>query len=278
MHFIPISGDPTRAIVRLKDLDTPVRRIFPLGRLLDAVRTRSMGLVSPYMWDDPREDLATLCMLDGHRVPERKGKQQALSAYLAPTWAQCWSLNPGSDTLLRAYSQLNIDKRTGCSVDTTREGVSVMTTVRHLLSASEGWHGAGADCHVIVGRVEYSSDEEIAQRIVNACAQHGPEFFRTIQGRVDSLLHKRKYFSHEEEVRLLMVSRSIHRTEPVRHFEIDPAVLFQSVSFDPRLAEGERRQREEDLREAGYLGTVLKDPSYQRNMYLLQMERDWVDP
>lgn len=113
VQFTSLAGGPTLTRVRLPDLDAKVGRIFPLHWLLEAVRIKSMALVSPKKWDDPREDLAALCMLDGCHVPARRGQQQALSSYLAPTWGQCWSLNPGSDTLLRAYSRV-VKDGTGC--------------------------------------------------------------------------------------------------------------------------------------------------------------------
>src|SRR3546814_6933936 len=103
-----ISADPSRHVARLPDLDVAVRRIFPLGRFLDVLRSKEMGLVAPHSWEDPREDPVALCMLEGSKLSPPKG-QQPLSAYLAPVWAQCWSLNPGSDTLLRAYSRVRID-------------------------------------------------------------------------------------------------------------------------------------------------------------------------
>ncbi|WP_206523483.1 hypothetical protein, partial [Mesorhizobium sp. M5C.F.Ca.IN.020.29.1.1] len=108
MELVPISGDPTRFVTRIPDLDAPIRRIFPLQRLLEVVKSGQMALVATRLWDDPREDPAALCMLDGSQhIPGKS--QRPLAAYLAPAWAQCWSLNPGSDTLLRAYSRVNLD-------------------------------------------------------------------------------------------------------------------------------------------------------------------------
>src|SRR3546814_8536983 len=85
--------------------------------------------------------------------------------------------------------------------DPDAEGVIVTTTVRHLLSAAEGWHADGADSHFVIGGVDYVEDSEIGQRIVNACNTdgYGPAFFRTVPGRAESLLWKRIYFSHRSE-------------------------------------------------------------------------------
>ncbi|MNL85043.1 hypothetical protein D3C87_2132160 [compost metagenome] len=75
-----------------------------------------------------------------------------------------------------------------------------------------------------------------------------------------------------------MISRVNKHFGSVRHLDIDPNTLFQSVSFDPRLAEGERREREAELRDAGFIGPVVKDDSYQGALFQLLMDRDWVDP
>jgi len=242
--------------------------MFPLNRFLDILRSKEMGLVAPHFWDDPREDPTALCMLEGSNLTPPRG-QQALSAYLAPVWAQCWSLNPGSDTLLRAYSRVRIDAKSKRNSDRDAEGVIVTSTVRHLLAAAEGWHADGADCHFVIGRVDYVRDDEIGQRIVNACntVGYGPAFFKTVQGRAESLLWKRSYFAHEQEVRLMLIARGWPKDQPVPHVRnvrVDPSTLFHSISFDPRLLSFETKEREAEARVAGYSGEIIRDNSYQK--------------
>ncbi|SHM74170.1 hypothetical protein SAMN05518668_1351 [Sphingobium sp. YR657] len=282
MNLTQISADPCRHVARLPDLDVVVRRIFPLARFLDVLRSKEMGLVAPHAWEDPREDPTALCVLEGSNLSPPKG-QQPLSAYLAPVWAQCWSLNPGSDTLLRAYSRVRIDPDNQRNSDRDAEGIIVTTTVRHLLSAMEGWHSDGADSHFVIGRVDYIEDVEIGQRIVNACNAegYGPVFFRTVQGRAETLLWKRTYFEHEQEVRLMLIARDWPRDQPtpqVRNVQIEPSTLFRSVSLDPRLIAFEKKEREAEIRDAGYTGEIIPDHSYQKIFNLLQMQRVWPDP
>jgi hypothetical protein len=281
VKLVPIGEDARRFVARIDDLDMPVRRIFNLDRLLDAVRTRIMGLAAPHGWDDPREDLAALCMLDGTGLsPPRQ--QQQLADFLAPAWAQCWSFNPGSDTLLRAYSRVDRDPKTQNNRDRAFEGVTVTTTVRHLLAAAEAWHADGVDCHVVVGRVEYLPDPEIGQRIVNVCnGSAGPSFFRSVQGRADGLMWKRDYFAHEQEVRLMIIARAWPKDAPVppfREVRIDPDLLFREISFDPRLNAAEVREREAEFRAAGFDGPFRLDISYQKILHLLEMRQNWDGP
>jgi hypothetical protein len=282
MEFTQIDANPCRHIARIPDLDVTVRRIFPLGRFLDVLRSKNMGLVAPHVWEDPREDPTALCMLEGSKLSPPKG-QQPLSAYLAPVWAQCWSLNPGSDTLLRAYSRVKIDPNSRRNINRNSEGVIVTTTVRHLISAAESWHADGTDSHFVIGRVDYIKDYEIGQRIVNACNTegYGPGFFRTVQGRAESLMWKRDYFEHEQEVRLMLIARSWPKDQPlpqVRTVRVDPNAIFQCISFDPRLVSFETKEREAEIRAAGFGGEIHHDHSYQKILNLLEMRRDWPSP
>jgi hypothetical protein len=279
MELTQVFADPFRLVARLPDLDVVVRRIFPLTRFLEILRSKEMALIAPHLWDDPREDPAAHCMLDGCNLTPPRG-QQALSTYLAPVWAQCWSLNPGSDTLLRAYSRVKIDCKSNRNSHRDAEGVIVTTTVRHLLAAAEDWHSDCADSHFVIGRVEYVEDEQIRQRIVNACNGRGPALFTTVQGRAESLMWKRTYFEHEQEVRLMLIARSWSEDQPmsvVRKVRFDPNKLFQSVSLDPRLVSFERMEREDEFREAGYSGVISVDPSYAKFLDLIEMQHDWTD-
>lgn len=281
MELVPIDAGASLFVTRIPDLDTPLRRIFPLDRLLDIIRSGEMTLVSPSHWDDPHEDPPARGLLIGFpNLPERVPRQ--LADYLAPAWAQCWSLNPGSDTLLRAYSSVRPDENTKRNSDRVHEGVTVTTTVRQLVSAARCWHEAGADAHVVIGRVEYHERSEIAQRVVNACnGERGPEFFCTVQGRAESLMWKRDYFSHEQEVRLLLIDRAFKHDAPRpsrRAVKVDPNALFTAISVDPRLVAFEAREREREIKDAGYGGEIKADTSYLREFWQVQMLRDWVDP
>jgi hypothetical protein len=280
MDLLDVRSEASRHWVRLPDLDVVVRRIFPVQRFLEAIRSVQLALIAPHLWDDPREDAPSLCMLDGRKHVGGK-MQQPLSDFLAPVWAQCWSLNPGSDTLLRAYSQVRVDPETKLNMLPDQEGVTVSTTVRHLLALGERWHREGADGHLVVGRVEYLDDQEIWQRIVNGCnGKNGPRMFGTVQGRAESLLWKRKYFEHEAEVRVILIDRTKPPVEvsSVRLFNFDPNETFLTVSVDPRLVSFEAREREQQIRDAGFAGEIKRDDSYQKVLSLLEMHRDWDQP
>jgi hypothetical protein len=162
-----------------------------------------------------------------------------------------------------------------------QEGVTVSTTVRHLLALGERWHREGANGYLVAGRVEYLADQEIWQRIVNGCnGKHGPSMFGTVQGRAESLLWKRKYFEHEAEVRLILIDRTKPSADvpSIRLLNFDPNETFLTVSVDPRLVSFEAKEREQEIRDAGFAGEVKRDDSYQKVLSLLEMHRDWDQP
>jgi hypothetical protein len=207
-------------------------------------------------------------------------KQRPLAPFLAPAWAQCWSFNPGSDTLLRAYSRVILDPLESRNVDPRNEGVTVTTTPRRLASALAQWASNNKNFHFVIGRVTYKSEELIGKDIVNIVnGKDGPGFFRSVQGRAESLLWKRDFFRHEEEVRLICLQREGPRdAEKFKSFPIDPNEAFAEISFDPRLKTFERREREAEIQRLGYKGELREDRSYIGTFYQLQMLKDWPEP
>lgn len=79
----------------------------------------------------------------------------------------------------------------------------------------------------------------------------------------------------------MLIGRACSQDQPVpdmRVLRIDPTSLFRSISFDPRLQPGEAKEREAELRDAGYEGEVRPDQSYQGMLGLLEMKKEWPDP
>lgn len=276
-QLLPITGEPSVMWTRIEDANKPMRRIFPLWLLFRAVRLKKLTLVSPRKWEDPQEDPAALCMLDGHKF----GKpQQSLEHYLAPCWAQCWSLNPGSDTLLRAYSRVTLDPLEQRNIDPRNEGVTVTTTPQRMIQALKAWREFQNKGHFVIGAVSYHSVEEISQAITSFVKSDlGPKHFQTVQGRADSLLWKRVYFRHEAEVRILnIVAGGLDGSPDFIHLPFEPNELFEEVSFDPRLSPFERAERKAELERLGYTGTISEDQSYHKIIRGITMEKDWPDP
>lgn len=152
----PVNGTQRVLTARIsnEELDSPIRRIFPLWMLQRALRLRQLTLVSPSLWEDPREDPVANCAMTRlcDEGAGRDFRQTFLERYLAPAWAQCWSFNPGSDTLLRAYSRVQLDELEGRNTDPRNEGVTVTTTPRRLMQAMSKWAKESAEYHFVIAR------------------------------------------------------------------------------------------------------------------------------
>lgn len=263
---------------RIEDMDRPLHRIFPIWMLEEALRLRRLTLVRPSLWIDPREDPCSTFHLQSQA--ETRRPLQELAAYLAPAWAQCWSYEANSDVLLRAYSRVLLDPIAKRNTDPANEGVRVTTTARKLIAAAERWAERTPDHHFFLGRVVYEEEAVFGQSLANKLShKDGPNIFSTPQCRADSLFVKRAMFGHEDEVRLLCVGAGqLHEGENIRSFDIDPNVLFDEIRFDPRLIAFERLEREAKVRNLGFTGTVVEDPSYIGVLTMIPMPDGWPDP
>jgi hypothetical protein len=263
---------------RITDMDRPLHRIFPVWLLEQALRSRKLTLVKPSLWIDPREDLCSMFHLKSRIDPRRP--LQALANYLAPSWAQCWSYETNSDVLLRAYSRVALDPIAKRNTDPANEGVRITTTARKLIAAAEQWAKRTPDHHFFLGCVKYEEEKVFGQSLANKLSnKDGPKYFSTPQGRADSLFVKRAMFRHEDEVRLLCIGTGkLDEGEKIKQFDIDPNSLFDEISFDPRLIAFERLEREAKIRDLGFTGKVVEDPSYLPVLTEILMSSDWPDP
>jgi len=110
--------------------------------------------------------------------------------------------------------------------------------------------------------------------VVNQLNEIGPTQLGTGFSRAWSLTFKRKAFEHEQEVRIIALARPGTSADVIAA-DINPSIVFQEISFDPRLVEFERRDREARIRALGYTGTINVDSSYQRVLLLARLTKHW---
>ncbi|EGQ9698800.1 hypothetical protein FWP48_04945 [Vibrio parahaemolyticus] len=122
------------------------------------------------------------------------------------------------------------------------------------------------------GAVNYLDRQSLFNDIGNTIRDNGLKVYSNPNYRAKLLLLKREAFSHENELRVLFIQRDIQPTRSLLQVQIDPNTLFDEVSFDPRLDEFERREREDVVRNLGFTGTINNNDLYQR--ILLQISID----
>lgn len=203
-HLIHLSQD---------DLRKPIYRVFSVQRLIEICSSGKNTLVRPKKWDDPFENFILTRAV--------AAKQQMYPSVTVQTnfYGQCWTNLEESDAMWRIYSP-------------DKNGVKVKTTVGKLLKSLVNATNRNGEC--FIGKVSYLDDTALRDKL-------GDTSWLTDEaampkGRANTLLFKRREFSHEHEVRLLYLS-PIQITSDVFSYDIDPLKLFDSIQFDPRISD-----------------------------------------
>lgn len=258
-------------LLNIADADAPIYRIYPLWLFEEALRLRQLVLVAPERWQDPYEILTARVMIVYERTAP--GEQQPLGPLLRPAYAQCWSNTKESDTLLRAYSRIVKDPHVGRNTCPCDEGVRVRSTSRKLLQGLEAWSPSPAAKSCFIGSVLYADGDHILQELTNLVDRHGTEALSEGRLRAALLLLKRSAFQHEAEVRLIYIQTRDVPAAPLVRIPINPSEIFDEVTFDPRLAEFERRERETVARSLGYTGAFAESDLYTGQALLVMLDK-----
>lgn len=245
------------------DLDTPVYRIFPLKWLLPSIRDRVLVLPKPASWDDPFEAFL-------FKAAGSYGRYRVeLDKLRAKLYGQCWMTRSESDAMWRIYSTappMNTDEPF-----TERVGLKVKTTVRKLFSALYASSDRLPELCFWVGRVRYLKQEEMDALGADNQAMMGMLTDPSARGHAESLLLKRDAFEHEHEVRFIYdANNGFDATQALYPFTVDPNATFDEVILDPRVSERNCRALHDELRRAGYHGSVSQSTLYVPPRYTIK--------
>jgi len=197
--------------LNLKDeeLDKPIYRIMPVSRLLQCFEEKQLILVPPIKWDDPFENW----LLSSRVKLSSTGELGDMESIRNRVYGQCWTQHRETDAMWRIYS-----------ADTN--GAKVRTTPRKLLEALKADAPNISDVTCFIGKVKYQTQDKLVNSLksINLFNTNG-------SGVAESLLYKRREFSHEKEVRIVYTEGS----GAIHPFSIDPHTIFDEVVFDPRV-------------------------------------------
>lgn len=231
--------------------DEALYQILPL-RHLPALLAGKLTLVQPATWEDPFEALP-------HRIElvdksARPVPPEMLDSHLPVVYAQCWSRTGHSDALLRAYSRVQIESAPGsfkASADESSwfEGVKITTTLARLRRVTDKWSG-----HAVIRPVNYMTEREIDHEIHTLILSLGLKGATSTESVTTMYLMKRKWFAHENEVRLICVD-AVDSPMPLLQLQCDPNDLIHEMTFDPRLPTAHKLERQAFAQSQGYRGT-----------------------
>jgi hypothetical protein len=225
--------------IDVADTKVPVFRVFPVVRLLQAFITRKLDFLPPEKWEDPFENVVLR-----HRVFE--GLRTRI-------YGQCWTLNDAeSDALWRIYSP-------------DKQGVRVRSTVAKVFDSIADTTKEWALLEYWAGRVRYLSEAEIKRRLEDPALLQLHVLEQGARGLVETLLIKRLEFQHENELRFLYLGHEEYfdLLSAKASFGIDPAKVFESLLFDPRMEDDLFETYRQVFRKLGFTGAIERSLLYR---------------
>jgi hypothetical protein len=220
--------------------ETPIFRVFTIDRLFNAIVREELALVRPRMWEDPYENLLYQTPL---RNPD--GSPLSIESLGNRLYGQCWTLASVSDALWRIYSPYKI-------------GIRVRTTVETLFGTIWRDEDENAATRYFIGKVDYLSPAEFLNRFKDPCSLL---FDTSARAPVVALLSKRKAFSHEREVRLILQD-STNREDQIVYVKIKPNEVFKTLQFDPRMDSNTVETFVSVLRSIGFRNRISQSNLY----------------
>lgn len=224
--------------------DQEIYRIFSKDRFLNVLSDKKLTLVKPNLWDDPFENIIF------NSSVEAKNEQKISIRSIGNSYhGQCWTLNEESDAMWRIYSH-------------EKDGIKVKTSVGKLFDAFFDTEES-PELRCYFGKVQYKNEQEIVKMLQDKNLMHNMIFDHAGYEAAKSLLFKRTEFSHEMEARLIHVTFDENsRNKDIYEFKIDPNIVFDSITLDPRISDKDYNQLYNELVKLG-----LTIPIYKSNLY-----------
>lgn len=239
--------------LHISSWDTPIYRVFKLKRFKDLLTSRMNGLVSPFMWDDPFENLLLRC-----KVRDPTGELGSLEPIASGWYGQCWTLNRDSDAMWRIYSP-------------EKTGVRAATTIKKLFSSI--WNPSDKYRHLkyFIGIVQYLDRAKIEQFLATTSFTNLAVGGQT-HNFAETLCMKRKEFEHEKEVRILTYDAEGNMGEKgVLNFPFDHQKILDGVTLDPRLLAPDFERIRMELKDSGCMLPIDQSELYKINNTIIRL-------
>ncbi len=198
------------------EISKPIYRIISFDRLVSIFKSNQMAFVKPEKWDDPFENIIAKTKIDMGTSMASSSLEVGIRKNSHGT---CWTRRSTSDAIWRIYSH---DKK----------AVRIKSTPEVISRNITKWLQTYPMSKLFIGKVEYLTTDQIkikakefAKRILSG---------ESSKAAAESLLFKRRSFSHEEEVRVLVIDQHDISKDGMLYINVDPHDLIQSVVIDSR--------------------------------------------
>lgn len=202
-----------RCVLNNLDLNKPIYKYIPFKYVLNMIKTQKLYICEVKQWKDTYENFLL--------KQKFKYKNITLKAdnVIDHIYGQCWTSLNESDAMWRIYSSpLNID-------DTA---IKIKTTAQKLFDSIY----ISDECMATtsIGVVKYYYKKDLLQWIKSLHLHTAQDIGDNI---VPSMYMKRKPFSHEKEIRIIiMLDTNIGE---ILKYDINPDNFFEEFVIDPRL-------------------------------------------
>jgi hypothetical protein len=222
------------------DFERYIYRITSFDRFIVGLKNHEIVLVSIDKWDDPFENF-----LFGREHTLKNGEIFSFDSIRGHIFAQCWTFNEESDFSWKVYSSNSSGIKLKARLS------DFYNKVRSTLSNSN---------KLRVGKVKYLKLTEIKKKYEKDFSKHEFDIMELLS--TQSLLIKRKIYSHENEVRFFYVTESDAEQNEYFKIKIDYNDIIESVSFDPRISLSEFEKKSKIIKDFGFKGDIFKSDIY----------------
>lgn len=224
------------------DLDRPIYRYVSFARLVEHFKTGKFGLAKTEKWDDPFENY-----IAGATYKQGQGTIKLALRRIAH--GSCWTRKGVSDAMWRIYSS---DKLAVRISSTPRLLGAALTTALSKADRSR-WY---------IGSVTYLPQSKILERAENLAKEILKS--KSDLAAAKSFLFKRNSFSHEDEIRILVIDRHGRSRGGILSLAIDPFQVINSILVDSRAPEAIFDVYKKYLKtEIGFTGRIAKSTLYR---------------
>lgn len=240
--------------IERKNYDVPIYRYIPMDYLLHLLTNHQLLISQTKLWEDTYENFLTTAKFQWGTTPV------SYRGFLSGFYGQCWTLLKETDALWRIYSGY-------------KKGVRIKSKINKLLgiSLNEVNYKPFSTRIRIIGQVSYLTKNQINKWIEKQ--NIGLINDKTLR---ESLFIKRKEFSHEKEVRLI-IHKNINEEEEAKGIEhthiqlkIEPNELIDEITFDPRIKEEDFKTCKQIIKNMGYTKMITKSKLYEFEPLLIK--------
>jgi hypothetical protein len=222
--------------IKANNYNIPIFKFMPFEYVVRTLKDNQLLVAQTQKWEDVYENFLLKTRMSSE-----------IKKYLPVFYGQCWSFRRETDALWRIYSP-------------SKDSVRIKTTIKKLAEVAVQEKNAGPHTlrHVIAP-VRYFTPSQFT-RWMKAKKRSVVDD----SSLCDSLFIKRTEFSHESEIRLIMMKdvQSKEKYPPFIRLDVQPNKLIDEITFDPRLTTDRAELKTHILRTMGYNRKVNKSSLY----------------